>query len=93
MTPSATPHLSINPHFPPKAQVYNTFDGGDGFARAVPIDEIKENDYNMNVTLYVFPEEEVEEIDVGKEWDELRKIEGEIAEIEGQIEEYLKEIG
>lgn len=74
-------------------QAYNTFDGGDGFARAVPMDEIKENDYNMNVTLYVFPEEEVEEIDVGKEWDELRAIEGEIAEIEGQIEEYLKEIG
>jgi len=74
-------------------QAYRSFDGGDGFARAVPMDEIKENDYNMNVTLYVFPEEEVEEIDVDEEWKELRGIEVEIAEIEGQIEEYLKEIG
>lgn len=33
----------------------------DGFSRVVSLEEIKENDYNLNVTLYVFPEEETEE--------------------------------
>jgi len=75
------------------ANAYRDFDGGDGFARAVSIDEIKENDYNLNVTLYVFPEEEIEEIDVAGEWRELKIIEEEIAGVEGKIERYLEVIG
>ncbi|HLB69405.1 MAG TPA: N-6 DNA methylase, partial [Candidatus Methanoperedens sp.] len=74
------------------AEAYRKFDGGDGFVRAVPLDEIKENDFNLNVTLYVFPQEEVEEINVEREWQELRIIEGEIAGVEAKIEGYLKEI-
>ena len=54
--------------------------------------EIEENDYNLNVTLYVFPEEEAEEIDVPKEWEERRRLEGELVEIERRIEGYLREL-
>ena len=54
--------------------------------------EIEENDYNLNVTLYVFPEEETEEIDVTKEWEELCRLEGELGEIEKKIEGYLREL-
>ncbi len=75
------------------AEAYRKFGASDGFVRAVPLDEIKENDYNLNVTLYVFPQDVAEEIDVGKEWQELRVIEGEIAGVEERIEGYLKEIG
>ena len=75
------------------AEAYMKFDGKDGFARAVPIDEIRENDHNLNVTLYVFPEEELEEIDVGQEWSQLRGIEEEITGVEVRIEEFLKELG
>ncbi len=60
--------------------------------RSVSLDEVKENDYNLNVTLYVFPEEKVEEADVEKEWNELRRIEKEIAEVEEKIQGYLKEV-
>ncbi len=56
------------------------------------MEEIKENDYNLNVTLYVFPEEEIEEIDVDREWEELKMIEKEIIEVEGRIEGYLMEL-
>ncbi|RKY75054.1 SAM-dependent DNA methyltransferase, partial [candidate division KSB1 bacterium] len=68
------------------------FKDSDGFSRAVEIEKIKENDYNLNVTLYVFPEEEVEEIDVTGEWEELRGLEGELVEIERKIEGYLREL-
>jgi type I restriction enzyme M protein len=71
---------------------YGKFKDADGFARVVSFDEVKENDYNLNVTLYVFPEENVEEIDVEKEWGELHNVEKEIAGVEGKIQEYLKEI-
>ena len=36
--------------------------------------------------------EEIEEIDIDKEWKELKEFENEIDEIEKKIEVYLKEI-
>lgn len=56
------------------------------------MEQIKENDYNLNVTLYVFPEEEMEEIDVAKEWEESKRIERELLVVEKKIEGYLEEL-
>ncbi|MCD6563251.1 MAG: SAM-dependent DNA methyltransferase, partial [Thermoproteales archaeon] len=75
-------------------KAYKEFRDSDGFSRVVEIEKIKkENDYNLNVTLYVFPEEEVEEIDVAEEWQSLQKVEKELSEIEKKMEEYLIEVG
>ncbi|RKX39445.1 MAG: SAM-dependent DNA methyltransferase, partial [Thermotogae bacterium] len=79
-------------HIDKIVNAYREFRDMEGFAKVVGIDEIKENDYNLNVTLYVFPEEEVEEIDVEKEWGELKEIEHELAEINQKIEGYLREL-
>ncbi len=79
-------------HIEKIVNAYREFKDGDGFCRVVFLDEIKENDYNLNVTLYVFPQEEVEEIDVAKEWRELKEIEGEIAKVEEKIASYLVEL-
>ena len=73
-------------------KVYEEFIDVNGFSRIVSLDEIKNNDYNLNVTLYVFPEEKVEEIDIEKEWQDINKTEEEIKLVEEKIEEYLKEI-
>jgi type I restriction enzyme M protein len=75
------------------AEAYRNFREVEGFARVVSLDEVRENDYNLNVTLYVFPEEKVEEIDVKKEWEELRRIEEEIDQVEERIQGFLKEVG
>ena len=58
----------------------------------VPLDEIRKNDYNLNVSLYVYPEEKTEVIDVMKEWADLKAIEKEEIEVDKKIEGYLKEI-
>jgi type I restriction enzyme M protein len=79
-------------HIDKIAESYRKFKEIEGFSRIVGFDDIKENDFNLNVTLYVFPEEEVEKIDVEKEWEDLRRLEKEGAEIEAKIEGYLKEI-
>jgi type I restriction enzyme M protein len=79
-------------HIEKIVQAYAEFKDSEGFSRAVSVDEIKENDFNLNVTLYAFPVEETEEIDVAKEWKELRVLEGELAKVEEKIEGYLKEL-
>jgi len=73
-------------------KAYKEFSDETGFSEAISMEKIKENDYNLNVTLYVFPQEEEEHIDIDKEWQELKALEKDSAEIEKKIEGYLKEI-
>ena len=73
-------------------KAYEDFKDDDGFSRVVDLGEIKDNDYNLNVTLYAFPEIEEEEIDVEKEWEEIKRIDEEMQEIDERIEEYLRVI-
>ncbi|MCD6547392.1 MAG: N-6 DNA methylase [Nanoarchaeota archaeon] len=72
------------------SNAYKKFKNIKGFSRVVSQEEIKENEYNLNVTLYVFPEEEEEDIDVNKEWKELGKVEKEIKQVEEKINEFLE---
>ena len=73
--------------------VYREFKEVKGFSRIVPLSEIKENNFNLNVTLYVFSEEETENIDLAQERQEVNRIEKELSKIETKIDGYLKEIG
>ncbi|MCK9212140.1 MAG: SAM-dependent methyltransferase [Ignavibacteriaceae bacterium] len=71
---------------------YKTFGEKEGFSRAVELKEIVENDFNLNVSLYVYPQDEKEHIDVRKEWNELEKIERELKDVDARLEKYLSEL-
>ena len=73
-------------------EAYRRFEDVDGFARVVSVEEIKENNYNLNVTLYVYPEEEEEEIDLVAELEEFRRIEAEEREAVRRAMEYIEGI-
>ena len=70
-------------------EVYREFKDVEGFSRVVSLDEVRRNDYNLNVTLYVMPIEVGEKIDVVKEWEELRRLENERVELIEKIEGYI----
>jgi len=74
------------------ANAYKSFGEERGFSRVVGLDEIRQNDYNLNVTLYIIEEEEGEQVDVSKEWMELKELERERQEIASKLEEYVSEI-
>ncbi len=73
-------------------KAYREFSEEQGFSRIVGMKEIVDNDYNLNVTLYVFPEEEVEEIDIMKEWDEIKNLNLSLKQTEEKIAGYLREL-
>ena len=79
-------------HIKKIVEAYSSFNEKEGFSHMVDADEIIENDYSLNVTLYVFPEEKIEEIDIDKEWNELKQLEKELAEVDKKIENYLAEL-
>ena len=64
----------------------------DKFSRTVKPDEIKENDYNLNITRYVDTFEEEEEIDISANLKELKKLEPELAKLEKEMSGYLKKL-
>ncbi len=73
-------------------EAYQNFLEIKDFSRVVAKDEIKENDYNMNVTLYVFPTVEEEIIDVKKELEELIAIDEELSTLNERLIEEVSNI-
>ena len=72
--------------------VYEDFAEIAGFSRAVEKKEFADNDYNLNVSLYVMPIEEGEEINILKEFAELKALEKERQAVRDKIEEYISGI-
>ncbi|MGL5713924.1 MAG: type I restriction-modification system subunit M, partial [Paraclostridium sp.] len=65
----------------------------DKYSYVASMDEIKENDYNLNIPRYVDTFEEEEPIDLQAVSDRIAKIDEEIAGIDNELAVYLKELG
>jgi type I restriction enzyme M protein len=63
------------------------------FCRPVEPKEIVENDFNLNITRYVDTFEEEEEIDIEANLKELASIDVELAAVEKEMTQHLKELG
>ncbi len=59
-------------------------------SRTVSLEEIRENDYNLNIALYVDTTEPEEDIDVAKELAKLRELQAERDEIESTMTEHME---
>lgn len=65
----------------------------DKYSYVASIDEIKENDYNLNIPRYVDTFEEEEQIDLQAVSERILKLDEEIASIDEQLAVYLRELG
>ena len=63
------------------------------YARVVPLTEIEQNDWNLNISRYVDTSEEEERIDVAEAVRKLRELEQERAAAEATMNRYLAELG
>ena len=63
------------------------------YSHCATLQEIAENDYNLNIPRYVDTFEEEEEIDIHAVMAEIKELEAKRAELDKQIEVYLKELG
>lgn len=65
----------------------------DKYSYAANLDEVKENDYNLNIPRYVDTFEEEEPIDLDEVTAEIKKIDQDMVEVDKKIAEYTKELG
>jgi type I restriction enzyme M protein len=74
------------------ADAYKSFSEEKGFSRVVSLKDIEQNDYNLNVTLYVMQDEEGEAIDIAREFGELKELERQRQEVASKLEQYVSEL-
>lgn len=72
---------------------YKTRQEVEKYCHIATIEEIKENDYNLNIPRYVDTFEEEEPIDIKEVMAEIKNLEAQRAELDKEIEVYLKELG
>jgi type I restriction enzyme M protein len=65
----------------------------DKYAYAAGFDELKENDFNLNIPRYVDTFEEEEDVDIAKVQGEIEGLEKELAEVRKEMAGYLEELG
>lgn len=72
---------------------YKAFETVDKYAYRADIEEIKENDFNLNIPRYVDTFEEEEPVDIPKVQKEIEVLEQELVEVREEMNDYLKELG
>lgn len=78
------------------AKIFNTYKERkeiEKYSHLATPEEIKENDYNLNIPRYVDTFEEEAEVDLPAVKSEIQKIETELATVQNQMDAYLKELG
>ncbi|KUO48828.1 MAG: type I restriction endonuclease subunit M [Desulfitibacter sp. BRH_c19] len=74
-------------------KAFDDFKDVDKYSRIVDLDNIKENDYNLNISRYVDTSVEEEEVDIAGVIDEIKELKAQALETERQLNKYLKELG
>lgn len=86
-------NLLTDEHIEKIIQTYQKREDVEKYAHVASIQEIKENEYNLNIPRYVDTFEEEEEIDIESVLREIEKDKEEIAQLEKEIQEELAKLG
>ena len=72
---------------------YEARENVDKYAYVAEFDEIKGNDFNLNIPRYVDTFVEEKEIDIREVQGEIDELDAELAQVQEQMAHYLKELG
>jgi type I restriction enzyme M protein len=73
--------------------VYRRRESVDKYAYLASVDEIRENDFNLNIPRYVDTFEEEEAIDIEAVQEEIDELEAQLAEVRMEMAGYMRELG
>ena len=82
-----------NEHVAKIIETYQKRETIEKYAYVASLDEVKENDYNLNIPRYVDTFEEEEAVDIESVADELKALEKDMLETDKTIAGFCKELG
>ena len=74
-------------------KAYEAFEYKEKYAKVVGIEDIRKNDYNLNITRYVDTSEDEEEIDIEEVLGRISEREQELADSKEKINGFLEKLG
>jgi type I restriction enzyme M protein len=74
-------------------RTFNARETVEKYAYRATLDEIRENDFNLNIPRYVDTFEEEEEIDLAAVQAEIDNLEAQLADVRVEMSRYLRELG
>ena len=80
-------------HIQKIVDTYRTRREIEKYSHCATLQEIKDNDYNLNIPRYVDTFEEEEPIDIHAVMEEIKELEAKRADLDKVINVYLKELG
>ena len=72
---------------------YDTLEDIEKYMRVVDLEEIKENDYNLNIARYIDTSDEEVIVDINAMLGRISKIEAKEREMDNKLGGFLKELG
>lgn len=90
--PAKTQNLLLEEHIAKIVETFKARTGIEKYARAVPVSEITENDFNLNIPRYIDTFEAEEEIDINAVQVEIETLEAELVQVKAAMKAYLKEL-
>jgi type I restriction enzyme M protein len=86
-------NLLLEEHMSKIVETFEARRNVDRYARAVPLDEIVKNDFNLNIPRYIDAFEAEDEISIGAVQSEIDALEAELVQVKAKMAGYLKELG
>ncbi len=88
-----TQNILTDEHVEKIVKTFETREEIDKYSRPVKLEEIRENDYNLNIPRYVDTFEEEEEIDLNAVAKEIQQIDIDMKQIDEEIKKFCAELG
>ncbi|MDP2193933.1 MAG: type I restriction-modification system subunit M [Alphaproteobacteria bacterium] len=85
-------NILLDDHMEKIIKAYEKREEIEKYAHLASYDELKENDFNLNIPRYVDTFEEEKEIDIQAVQQEINKLEAELAEVRSKMANLLKEV-
>jgi type I restriction enzyme M protein len=91
--PAKTQNLLLEEHITNIIEAFKARIYIEKYARPVPISEVIENDYSLNIPRYIETLEVEEKIDIKGVQAEIDKLEADLVQVKATMKEYMKELG
>ena len=86
-------NILLDKHIKDIVDAYETRENKEKYAHIASFDEIRENDFNLNIPRYVDTFEDEEEIDIQAVQQEIKDLEAELVYVRAEMERLLGEVG
>jgi type I restriction enzyme M protein len=91
--PAKTQNILLDEHIAKIVDAFKDRKNIDKYSRNVPLTEINDNDFNLNVPRYVDTFEAEEAVDIKAVQTEIAHLEGRLSQVKAEMKTYLKELG